>query len=369
VHRQIVFRECLDQRLDRLATDGASEDSIGCVNRCGPRVRKDTSEANDKLQNGRRAKSTAFGAVRMVYDGLITSKERRKLLASGDCDPNVPCQLDKASSKFFESLKAALGSIDFTEAALGSVDWTWKDSKSSEQEKFPSKLSSSSSAPSEIEILFQVLLFVGSRKMSPGVQDMVNVALMYLKVPLPLYIAWCKHHDLQPTSRVEEAVEQERMAKMVRKHLEAAKEKARADRLSQRKKRWSTVEEWFGRRQSVVSNNSDAKPESVSGDSDEGGEQFTSRQQSVFTKHAGEFDDIKPAQRARVMIDVDGDGVVDYIIEGDDADGDGIPDELQVDDDGDGIPDALQDGCIPDASMFRMHSMSDDTMIHNNVAI
>ena len=42
--------------------------------------------------------------------------------------------------------------------------------------------------------------------------------------------------------RVEEAVEQERMARMVRKHLEAAKEKARADRLSERKKRWSTVQ-------------------------------------------------------------------------------------------------------------------------------
>ena len=94
----------------------------------------------------------------MVYDGLITSKERRKLLASGDCDPNVPCQLDKASSKFFESFKAALGSVDFTEAALGSVDWTWKNSKPSEQKDIPTQSSSSSAAPSEVN----VVLYVGN---------------------------------------------------------------------------------------------------------------------------------------------------------------------------------------------------------------
>jgi len=45
---------------------------------------------------------------------------------------------------------------------------------------------------------------------------------------------------------------------------------------------------------------------------------------------------------AAIGVDLNGNGQVDYVIKGVDADGDGIPDAFQEDKDGDGIPDVLQ---------------------------
>ena len=39
---------------------------------------------------------------------------------------------------------------------------------------------------------------------------------------------------------------------------------------------------------------------------------------------------ILQSQRATVAVDVDGDGIPDYLVSGADRDGDGIPDALQV---------------------------------------
>ena len=38
----------------------------------------------------------------------------------------------------------------------------------------------------------------------------------------------------------------------------------------------------------------------------------------------------RPPQSATIAVDVDGDGIADYLVSGADRDGDGIPDALQV---------------------------------------
>lgn len=209
LHRQVVMRGCVNERLQKLAEEGPSENSIGCVYRCGAKVRKDTYQVDQELQKERRAKSMSFAPVQLIYSGLITRKQRRKALANGERDLNVASVRDSMSKAFFDALAAALGTIDLNDTVT------------------------------ENEILFQVLLSLGSDKLSAGVQDMVNVCLMCLKMPLPLYMAWCAHHNLQPTDTVEDLVHQEKMLQKLLLAQEETKKKLKAERIQKRTSRWS----------------------------------------------------------------------------------------------------------------------------------